>query len=175
MKRGWLIYLLIFSLALNLGIAGALAFLRFQDRQKANVTSGQQPMPLKDLCSLVKIDATQHEAIKGLLPEHKRRLLETRRELAQKRRELFELIASEAPPDSAIQKKVQEISNLQGSLEEEIVRFLLEVKQQLKPEQQAAFLSLVQRRLSGHDGGGHHFDTSNPGHGGGRGRSWGVH
>jgi Spy/CpxP family protein refolding chaperone len=167
--------LLIFSLALNLGTAGALAFLRFQDRQKANVTSGQQPMPLMDLCNLVKLDTAQLEAIKGLLPEHKRRLLETRRELAQKRRELFEWIASEAPPNSAIQKKVQEISNLQGSLEEEIVRFLLEVKQQLKPEQQAAFLSLVQRRLSGHNGRGHHFGTSNPGHGGGRGRGWGVH
>jgi Spy/CpxP family protein refolding chaperone len=170
LKRRWPIYLLIFSLALNVGTAGALAFLRFQDRQKANATSGQQPMPLKDLCSPVKVDTAQLEAIKGLLPEHKRRLLEIRRELAQKRRELVELIASKAHPDSTIQEKVQEISNLQGSLEEEIVRFLLEVKHQLKPEQQAAFLSLVQRRLSGHGGLGHHFGTSNPGHVGVRGR-----
>jgi Spy/CpxP family protein refolding chaperone len=85
-------------------------------------------------------------------------------------------MASQAPLGSAIQAKVREISDLQERLEQEIVRFLLEVKQQLKPEQEAAFLTLVQGRLCGsRGGGGHPFDTSRPGHGRGRGAGSGPH
>ena len=48
--------------------------------------------------------------------------------MTQKRQELFDLIQADATPWSAIQAKVQEISTLQGSLEEEMVRFMLEFK-----------------------------------------------
>ena len=34
MKRNWLIYLVIFSLALNLGTIGTFAYLRHQDQQQ---------------------------------------------------------------------------------------------------------------------------------------------
>ena len=70
-----------------------------------------------------------------------------RQELSQKRQELFELIKGEATPWSVIQAKIQEISALQGSLEEEMVRFMLEFKKNLNPEQHAAFLTLLQTRL----------------------------
>ncbi len=34
MKRDWLIYLVMFSLALNLGTIGTIVYLRYQDQQK---------------------------------------------------------------------------------------------------------------------------------------------
>jgi hypothetical protein len=49
---------------------------------------------------------------------------------------------------SEVQAKIGEISALQGELEEEQVRFLLEIRKELKPAQKVAFLDLLQRRLN---------------------------
>ncbi|MDP3183236.1 MAG: periplasmic heavy metal sensor [Desulfobaccales bacterium] len=147
MKRNWLLYLVIFSLALNVGTIGTLVYLRYFDQQLAAPPEGQPPLPLRQLWGALNMDPDQRQALRGLLPEHRRRVMDVRGQLAQKRQELFDLVKGEAPPWSAIQAKIQEISALQGGLEEEMVRFLLEVKKHLRPEQQAAFADLVQQRL----------------------------
>jgi Spy/CpxP family protein refolding chaperone len=146
MKRNWLLYLVIFSLALNVGTIGSFAYLRYQDHSQAAKQELPGPMPIKDLWLALNMDPEQRQALRSLLPDHRRRVLNARQELAKKRQELFGLVKGE-PSWSAIQAKVQEISVLQGGLEEEVVRFLLEVKKQLKPEQHAAFVDLVQQRL----------------------------
>lgn len=147
MKRNWLLYLVIFSLALNFGTIGTLVYLRYADQRPAAPPEAPRPLPLRELWGALNMDPDQRQALRGLLPEHRRRVMEVRGELAQKRQELFDLVKEEAPPWSAIQAKVQEISALQGGVEEEMVRFLLEFKKHLKPEQHAAFVDLVQQRL----------------------------
>jgi len=127
-KKNWLLYLVIFSLALNFGTIGTFLYMRA-------------------LWGELRLDPAQRQALRGLFPEHRRKVLALRQELGQKRQELFELMKSEAPPWEAIRGKVKEISSLQGSLEEEMARFLLELKKNLRPEQQAAFLSKMQARL----------------------------
>ena len=147
MKRNWLLYLVIFSLALNLGTIGTLAYLRYHNRTLATMREALPPLPLRELWGALNLDTDQRQALRGLFPEHRRRIRDIRAELAQKRLELFDLIKSEDPPWSAVQAKVQEISALQGSLEEEMARFLLEFKKHLKPGQDTAFLNLVQNHL----------------------------
>jgi Spy/CpxP family protein refolding chaperone len=148
-KRDWLIYLVMFSLALNLGTIGTIVYLRSQDQQKLAAGPGPPPppLPMKALWRELKLDETQRQTLRRLFPEHHQKVKTVRQELAQKRLELFELIKVESTPWSAIQAKVQEISALQGSLEEEMARFMLEFKKNLNPEQHAAFLNLVQTRL----------------------------
>jgi len=147
MKRNWLLYLVIFSLALNVGTIGTLVYLRYQSERPAASPEAPPPLPLRELWGALNMDQDQRQALRGLLPEHRRRVMDVRGQLAQKRQELFDLVKGEASPWTAVQTKVQEISALQGGLEEEMVRFLLEVKKHLKPEQQAAFADLVQQRL----------------------------
>jgi Spy/CpxP family protein refolding chaperone len=142
-KRNWLIYLLMFSLALNLGTIGTIVYLRYQDHQQAAAS----PPPMKSLWRELKLDDSQRQTLRRLFPEHHQKVKAVRQELSQKRQELFDLIKAEATPWSAIQAKVQEISALQGSLEEEMARFMLEFKKYLNPEQHAAFLNQVQTRL----------------------------
>jgi Spy/CpxP family protein refolding chaperone len=146
-KRNWLLYLVIFSLALNLGTIGTFAYLRSQDQRPEAVNQAQPPLPLRALWRELNMDASQRQALGSLFPEHRRKVREVRQELAQKRQELFDLIKEDHPSQSAIQAKIREISSLQGNLEEEMARFMLEFKQHLKPEQHAAFLNLVQTRL----------------------------
>jgi Spy/CpxP family protein refolding chaperone len=147
MKRDWLLYLVIFSLALNFGTIGTFAYLRYQDQKPAVGKEFPPPMGLRELWHGLNLNQAQRQDLRRLLPDHRRRVRAIRGELAQKRQELFDLIKGEAPALNAIQAKIREISTLQGKLEEEMVRFLLELKTRLSPEQHAAFVSLVQGRL----------------------------
>jgi hypothetical protein len=52
-----------------------------------------------------------------------------------------------------IQEKVREVSALQGKLEEEVLRFSLAFQEHLKPEQRAAFITFVERRMPNVQGG----------------------
>lgn len=152
MKRDWLIYIVIFSVALNLGTIGTFAYLRHQDQQQKVIAQSTPPLPLRSLWRELNLDNSQRQALHGLFPEHRRKVGEIKQELAQKRQELFNLIQNDATPMSAIQAKVKEISALQGSLEEEMVRFILAFRKTLNPQQQAAFLSKVQTHLCGPEG-----------------------
>jgi Spy/CpxP family protein refolding chaperone len=146
-KRDWLVYLVIFSLALNLGTIGTIVYLRYQDNRERTAGPPPPPPPLRSLWRELKLEEPQRQAVRGLFPEHHRKVHEIRGELAQKRQELFDLIKADSTPWSAIQAKIQEISALQGGLEEEMARFMLEFRKKLTPEQHAAFLNLVQTRL----------------------------
>jgi Spy/CpxP family protein refolding chaperone len=147
-KRSWLLYLVIFSLALNLGTIGTLVYLYYAPPPEGPPVAGQPPLPMRELWQTLNLTPEQRQTLRALLPEHRRRVMGLRRELAQQRRELFDLIKGESPSLSDIQAKTREISARQGALEEEIVRFLLEFKRHLKPEQHAAFVDLVQTRLA---------------------------
>ena len=52
-----------------------------------------------------------------------------------------------------MQAKIKEVSALQGKLEEEVLRFSLTFQEHLKPEQGAAFIAFMERRLPGAPGG----------------------
>jgi Spy/CpxP family protein refolding chaperone len=146
-KRNWLLYLVIFSLALNFGTIGTFVYLRYQDQTQRTARELSPPLPLYALWKSLNLDASQRRALHGLFPKHRDKVTELRGALFQKRQELFGLIKDEPPDQTAIQAKVREISGLQGQLEEELMRFLLEFKKRLKPEQTTVFLNLVQTRL----------------------------
>ena len=147
MKRNWLLYLVIFSLALNLGTIGTFAYLRYQDQKQRLTRELPPPLPLRDLWQTLKLDDGQHRALLELVPDHRARVAAIRKDLFLKRYELFDLLKGEAPDQAAIRGKIGEISDLQGKLEEELVRFLLAVRKNLKPEQNTVFLELVRSRL----------------------------
>jgi Spy/CpxP family protein refolding chaperone len=148
-KRDWLIYLVMFSLALNLGTIGTIIYLRSQDQQRlaAGPAPPPPPLPMKSLWRELNLDESQRQALRHQFPEHHLKVKAVRQELTQKRQELLDLMKAEATPWSSIQAKIQEISTLQGSLEEEMARFMLEFKKNLNSEQHAAFLTLLRTRL----------------------------
>ena len=145
MKRNLWICLLVFSLALNLGGLAAFAYLRYQDR--ASVREPTQLQPFREMWGPLNLEPGQKQALGSLLPEHRRRVRALRAELAQKRFELFDMIKEGAAAWPAMQEKVREVSALQGNLEEEVLRFSLAFQEHLKPEQRAAFISFLERRL----------------------------
>ena len=153
MKRNYWICLLVFSLALNLGGLAAFGYLRIQDPREAMTGRGPSPPPPREIWASLNLEAEQRRVLENLLPEHRRRVRDLRAELAQQRFELLETIKEGAAAWPAIQAKVKEVSALQGKLEEEVLRFSLAFQEHLKPEQRAAFIAFLERRLPGAPGG----------------------
>ena len=147
MRRNWLLYLVIFSLALNFGTIGTFVYLHYQDQAQRLSRDLPPPLPMRDLWQTLKLDETQRQAVRGLFSQHRAKVEAIRSELFQRRQELFELLKAETPALPVIHAKIEEISASQGKLEEELVRHLLEFRKELKPEQRTAFLNLVQTRL----------------------------
>ncbi len=151
MKRNFWICLLVFSLALNLGGLATFAYMRYQDR--ASVREPTQLQPFREMWGPLNLEPGQKQALGSLLPEHRRRVRDLRAELAQKRFELFEMTKERTAAWPAMQEKVREVSALQGNLEEEVLRFSLAFQEHLKPEQRAAFIAFIERRMPDAQGG----------------------
>jgi hypothetical protein len=153
MKQNYWICLLIFSLALNLGALVSFGYLRLQGPGGGMIGPGPPPPLPREIWATLNLEAEQHRVLESLLPEHRRRVRDLRTELAQQRFELFELVKEGASAWPIIQGKVKEVSALQGKLEEEVLRFSLAFQEHLKPEQKAAFIAFMERRMPGVPGG----------------------
>lgn len=147
MKRDWLLYLVMFSLALNLGIIGTLAYWHYQEGQTEAAREALPPMALRELWHRLDLEPEQRQTIRRCLPPHRRQIREIRRDLGQKRHELFDLIKESPGEWPTIEAKLREVNALQGKLEQEMVRFLLEVQSQLKPEQRQVLVEGLERRF----------------------------
>jgi Spy/CpxP family protein refolding chaperone len=99
------------------------------------------------LMGSLNLGPEQCQITRGLLPEHQQRIGELRLGMAQRRRELFEIIQAGEPSWSAVQDKIREISDLQGKLEMETVQFFLGFRNCLNPEQKIAFMEFMGHHL----------------------------
>jgi Spy/CpxP family protein refolding chaperone len=153
MKRNFWTYLLVFSLALNLGGVVTFGYLHYHGHREALTYQNPPPQPLREIWKTLNLETEQRRVLESLLPDHRRRVRDLRAELAQKRFELFEMLKEGAAAWPGIQEKVKEVSILQGKLEEEVLRFSLAFQEHLKPDQKAAFITFLERRLPGVPGG----------------------
>jgi Spy/CpxP family protein refolding chaperone len=147
MKRDWLLYLVIFSLDLNLGMVGTYVYSRYQEKPESGPPEGKVPGGKGHLFRALSMEPDQKEVFHRLFPPHRQEVSKLRSEIGRQRSELFELLKPAQPAEEMITAKIQEISHAQGELEKETVRFLLAIKKTLRPEQQAMLLDLVGQRL----------------------------
>jgi Spy/CpxP family protein refolding chaperone len=151
MKRNFWICLLVFSLAVNLGGLATYAYMHSQDR--GSWREPTQLKPFQEMWGFLNLEPNQKQALENLLPEHRRRVRELRFQLSQKRLELCEMAKEGTGAWPVMQAKVKEVSALQGKLEEEVLRFCLAFQEHLKPEQRTAFMTFIDRRMFGVQGG----------------------
>lgn len=153
MNRNRLTWLLAFSLAMNLGAIGTLAYLNYRNRPETVGHQAPRPLLFREVKQTLGLSQDQRRALEGLLPEHRRRVREMRMELALRRRDLFKIMCGDNPAWAEVQAKIGEIGGLQGELGEEAVRFCLEARKHLNPEQRLAFINLLEQRIHEEKGG----------------------
>lgn len=147
-KRSWLFFLLVFSLALNLGTIGTLAYLRRPDVNGTSRRPAGPPLTVKELCRSLNLETEQCQQFRRMMSEHHQQRRDLQGELARQRQELLSLMKQDPPSWPQIQDKIKEISTRQGKLEEETVRLLMESMKGLTAEQRAAMFPLLERRLN---------------------------
>lgn len=166
MKRNWLVYLVIFSLALNLSTLGALVYFRYQPPPDSpEMVGGKLHGGFFKFLHSLNLDPEQQKLLKQNFPPHRQQIKALRQQLNQQRQQLYDLINQPQPNEADIAAQITAINNIQNALEQEMARFLLEVKRNLRPEQQDQLLQKVGQRLCGPG-----FCGANSGHPRGRGR-----
>jgi Spy/CpxP family protein refolding chaperone len=153
MKRNWLIYILVCSMGLNLGIIASFAYWRYGGQPGLDLKHSASPLPFRELTRSLNLEPEQCQIARGLLPEHQQRIRDLRLGLAQRRQELFGILQERAPSWPAVKDKTREISDLQGKLEAEMVQFVLKFRNCLKPEQKIAFMEFMEHHLLAGQGG----------------------
>ncbi|AEB10585.1 Spy/CpxP family protein refolding chaperone [Desulfobacca acetoxidans] len=149
MKKNWLLYLVIFSLALNFGTIGALIYFRTQDTL-AHRMEVRPPRPhLGKVLHALNLDEQQKLDLEQRLRLNRQKGHDLLGKLAQQRLQLFHLLQAEKPNEEQIFATVRTINENQHALEQQMVGFLLEAKKILRPEQQQELLHRVGQRLCG--------------------------
>jgi Spy/CpxP family protein refolding chaperone len=147
-NRNWLLYLLIFSLALNAGTIGTFAYLHWQGPPGAPPPPEAAPMPFRHLLQELNLDPQQRQTLKAMAPEHWRKVRGLEQNLLLQRQELFALIKQENLPEwPAVEAKIKEINNLQLQLEEEKVHHLMDIQKNLRPDQRQVLITQLEKRL----------------------------
>ena len=153
MKRNWLIYILVCSMGLNMGLIASFPYWRYGGQPGLDLKHPASPLPFGKLTRSLSLGPEQRQIARGLLPEHQQRIGELRLGLAKQRQELFEMIKEGTPSWPAMQDKIKAISDLQGRLEMEMVQFCLEFRNCLWPEQKIAFMEFMEHHLLAGPGG----------------------
>jgi Spy/CpxP family protein refolding chaperone len=162
MNRNWLLYLMIFSLALNAGAIGTFAYLYWQGPPGAPPPPEAAPMPFRHLLRELNLDQQQRQTLRALAPEHWQKVRGLEQDLLEERQELFALIKQENLPEwPPVEAKIKEINNLQLQLEEEKVHHLMDIQKNLRPDQRLMLITQLEKRLP---------QCCGPGRGRGRGR-----
>jgi len=153
MKRNWLIYILVCSMGLNMGIIASFAYWRYGGQPGIDLKHPASPLPFRELTRSLNLAPEQRQIIRGLLPAHQQRIGQLRLGLAQRRQELFGILQEGAPSWPAVKDKTRKISELQGELEAEMVQFCLKFRNHLQPEQKIVFMEFMEHRLLAGRGG----------------------
>lgn len=145
-KPSWLPFLLMFSLALNLGSFGTLAYRRLSPESEALRPPPGPSLTLKELCRALALKAAQCRQFQHMISEHQQSRRRILSQLAGKRAEILALLKQEDSYSPEIQDRIRIISIRQGELEEEEVSLLWKWLSRLTAGQRNTLISLLKTR-----------------------------
>ena len=151
-KNSWATWLLVVSLAFNVGFIVTFLFREYghhADRQEHGEHSG-----MRSLHKELGLTESQQEHMEQAKKELLGNIEVSRNELAIQRQVLAELLAQPQPDPEAISAQLDRISSLQRQVQHEVVEHLLEERELLHGEQQELFNEIIRRRICPHGGHG---------------------
>ncbi len=137
MRRGIFTGILVFSLALNLAVAGTLAWhLWLADRFNGTPVVPGTPLTRSDVRQIVNASGDgQWQSMR-----------QYRQKIFEKNAEILDLIAAKPDDAGAITKAVDELTALKGSLERQSVERIRRIVASLPDEKKAAFIDFMKQR-----------------------------
>ena len=137
MKEKLIIFILIFSLTINVAALITMGYFWGKDNTGKQVTSTVDgPSPF---ISGLSLDARQRGKMRSLRQSFQEETSPMRNTLITKREELVTLLNSETLDRNAIEQKLQEVNEIQYQIQEAVIDNLLEEKASLNPRQQKRY------------------------------------
>jgi hypothetical protein len=138
MKDTWLKIILIFSLAVNFSVLGALGY-TLAKQYWGNRTESPvlQEIPPQDVPPQVRQSRSAF----------RKRMLQERLRVRDARDQLARLLMVQPPDRQKIQDKIQDIATLQGKIQQDVVDQILAETAAMPPEQRRLYLSNIQGRM----------------------------
>ncbi|MFZ1363518.1 MAG: periplasmic heavy metal sensor [Brachymonas denitrificans] len=138
-QRKPLTWLLAASLALNLGMLGAVAWKQWSPQ------AAQAPQPLTDTLAL---DAQQRQQWEALERPFLQDLNGNWEQIRHHREALVQAIFASTPDPAAIERKQARIAELQNAQQQRVITQLMAERELLNSEQRARLLALLLSRYS---------------------------
>ena len=146
MKEKLIIFLLIFSLTINVAALITMGYFWERDYSSRETVFRKGGEPLR-LGRELSLDNGQRGKMRGLRRSLRGGIDPIRDELTTKREDLVNLLTVEEPDRSAIDKKLSEINGLQSQIQHTVINHLLREKEFLTPLQQKKYFDLISKRL----------------------------
>ena len=154
MKDTWLKIILIFSLAVNFAVLGAIGY----PFAKQYWGSRTEPPSLKD----IPVEEVPPQVLQSR-SAFRKKMLQERMKVRDERDQLARLLMAQPPDRQKIKDKIQDIANLQGKIQQTVADQILAETAAMPPAQRRLYLSDIQGRMC-------QGQCRGPGFGGGRGR-----
>ncbi len=135
MKNKLFFGLLIFSLALNLAVAGTVGWHIIAERNA--VALSDTPTPSQE--EMVQIRTALQKNLMG-------KLVGTRDQIVEKRIEILSLIAQNPGDLAAVEKSVNELNSLKSEIEKDAIAEISKTAAELPAQKRAVFLEMIKNR-----------------------------
>jgi hypothetical protein len=138
MKKGLLAALLIFSLALNVAVAGTVGWYLWY-----------APAAVQQRQQVPSVTLSQDDArlIASLWPSKRRAaMMQMRQELVKKKTEILEMIAQNPGNIQAVEPQINELTALRGQMERQALAKISTIMAGLPPEKRQTFLAFLKTR-----------------------------
>jgi len=137
------------SLALNAGALGAGAYHRYWRPPHTPGASGASAPAAVTLQEELRLSDDQVQQFTALHDGLQARVRTLRGHMHQGRQEFFTLLAAPSPDPSAIDRVLVEMNRTQFDVQRAVADYLLAQMRVLSPEQRAAFVQSMSRRVTG--------------------------
>ncbi len=151
MRRNWLRFVLVISLALNFSFLLTVGYMHFKQKQYWTTPFGGTIEKNRFLFEGLSLQPEQRQKMKQRALSFRSQVDGKRKIIAEKRKELFALLRADQSDRPAIDAVIKDLSSMQEDLQKTIVLHILGTKDLLDKEQQKRLFDLMAKTM--HSGG----------------------
>lgn len=146
MRNPWLFWMLLFSVSMNMAVAGTAIYLRyFLGPRPLVIRFAEKRINFEDR----RLDLTEKQRMqfRELERDFLRRIEKGFSGFHAQRMEMVEALAAERLDEKRVARSASAVRGAQSQLHEEWVRYILSLRKALAPDQQEAFSQILRDRL----------------------------
>ncbi|MEW6378371.1 MAG: periplasmic heavy metal sensor [bacterium] len=146
MKKYALYLVLIFSVAVNIAVAGTLAYHYWRvSRDGAGLVCGQKPLG-RFMRENLQLEDKETSRLQSLFKQDRENLVQLRCQIHQQRQILFDLLDKPQINQVQVDQQIEKIAALQAAMQKVVTHQIINLKASLPEEKQRRLLKAIRQR-----------------------------